>query len=240
MKVSVVSYKRPNNQTCNMLMKTNFDWKVYVYLFDEHLNEYISNYQTHVRVINEMDSPNLAIKRQLVLNDAIIEKVDYLVMLDDDIQKITLNNNESNLTDALIFLLEFAYNNNQYVAVSAAYHFNKPDIVENKNICNNSIFNIKKYMKSNVKYNKDSKCEDAEFTIDLLLNGFKTARLGTLVINNVLQGGQDDTGLAYRFKDNRFIIEGDYLSQRYPELYIFDYDETHLSIKTNLIKGDAI
>lgn len=240
MKVSVVSYKRPNNQTCNMLMNTDFDWKVYVYSFDETLNEYIRNYQKHVRVINEMDSPNLAIKRQLVLNDAVINKVDYLVMLDDDIQKITLNNNESNLTNALNFLLGFAHNNKQYVAVSAAYHLKKDAVVENKNICNNSIFNIKEYMKSNVKYNKDSKCEDAEFTIDLLLNGFKTARLGTLVINNVLQGGQDDTGLAYRFKDNRFIIEGDYLSQRYPELHIFDYDETHLSIKTHLIKGDTI
>ena len=240
MKISVVSYKRPNNQTCNMLMNTNFDWKVYVYSFDETLSEYISNYQTHVRVINEMDSPNLAVKRQLVLNDAVINKVDYLVMLDDDIQSITLNNNESNLTDALNFLLGFAYNNKQYVAISAAYHLKKDAVVENKNICNNSIFNIKEYIKSNVKYNKDSKCEDAEFTIDLLLNGFKTARLGTLVINNVLQGGQDDTGLAYRFKDNRFIIEGDYLSQRYPELHIFDYDETHLSIKTHLIKGDVI
>lgn len=234
--INVVSYKRPKNTTCDLLAKTSLNWKVYVYHFDEYLKEYLTNYKTHVRVITEFNSANLAAKRQLVLDDSIQSNYNYCVMLDDDILEIVLNDTHVDICTAINYLYE-TINNSKYIAVSAAYHKEKSNILENMNVCNNSIFDLSKYKKSNVKYNYDSKCEDAEFTIDLLLKGYSTARIGNLIIKNVLQGGTTNTGLFYRFDKNRFIVEGEYLRKRYPDLNIFDYDENHLSIKTYLLRG---
>lgn len=232
--IKVVSYKRPKNNTCDMLLKTNLNWKVYVYYFDEYLLEYIKNYKEHVNVITSFNKANLAKKRQLVLDDSIKEKYDYCIMLDDDIIDITLNNEKITLDKAIKYMLNQI--TNKYIAMSAAYHSEKYKIIKNKNICNNSIFNLLKYKNSNIRYNEASKCEDAEFTIDLLLNNYTTGRLGFLIIKNTLQGGQTNDGLSYRFTNNRFIIEGNYLSKKYKNLNIFDYDENHLSIKTEKIK----
>lgn len=240
-KISVVSYKRPKNSTCDLLLNSKYPWSVYVYQFDPYLNEYLENYgEEHIRVITELDKPSLPKKRQLVLTDA--TDYDFVIMLDDDMQYVKrLDTNEELSIDDVIEYLENAIDNTEYVALSACY--NKSDelyeIVDDKNICGNSIFNVEKVLSSNVVYNPNSKCEDMEFTIDLLLKGYRTGRLDYLLIKNQLQGGSTNDGLSYRWNgDNRFIVEGEYMRTKYPQLVgIFEYDEQHFKINTsNLTK----
>jgi len=241
--INVVSYKRPNNFTCNLLKNTNLNWKVFVYRFDSYLQEYINNYESHVHIIDSFENPNLALKRQYVLDTSIKNNYKYCFMLDDDILYIqdVFNNKEISLEEALITLYNYMINNKDYVvALSACY--NKADnnhIIDlYKCICNNSIFNLKLYKTSNVKYNPDSKCEDMEFTLELILKHFLTGRLNNILIKNNLQSGLTDDGLSYRFKNTtRFIEEGSYMSNKFPELKdIFEYDKNHFKMNSTKLK----
>lgn len=238
-RISVVSYKRPNNNTCNLLLNSSIkDWSVYVYQFDPMIEEYLKNYDDHVRIITEFDKPSLPKKRQLVLDEAIKLNYDYCIMMDDDIFQITdLRKNEDiSIEEMIKTLYETLSNNEQYVALSACYNKNDDGSIEisnYKNVCNNSIFNLKLYRDSKVVYNPESKCEDMEFTLDLIIKGFLTGRLDFLLCRNTLQGGTTDDGLSYRFsKTNRYIEEGSYMEKRYPNLDIFEYDENHFKMNT--------
>lgn len=242
--VNVVSYKRSNNTTCNRLKNTQLNWRVFVYHFDPFLQEYLKNYNSHVFIINSMDFANLSIKRQLVLDESIKDGYKYCYMLDDDIENIYLVRDgrlqyEISLSSALDKLYVALKNNQYLVALSASY--NKADtfkeIEKYKSICNNIIFNLNEYKKYNVKYNKDSKCEDAEFTIDLILEGAIPGRLNSIVMKNTLQGGTTHDGLSYRFeKTNRFLEEGSYLANKYSKYKnAFEFDENHFKIKTSLL-----
>lgn len=244
--ISVVSYKRPNNNTCNLLKNTNFNWRVFVYEFDPFLEEYKNNYGSHLYIIKTMNKANLATKRQLVLDTAIKDNYKYCFMLDDDI--VSINNIEypskkytlTSFKSAIQQMYDVMLKNNEYVVLSASYNASS-DISQNeiesyKNICNNSIFNIKSYKRfSKVKYNPLSKCEDMEFTLDLIFAGALMGRLKNICINNCLQGGSTNDGLSYRFSNtNRFIEEGSYMAQKYPEYKtIFEYDENHFKMNTD-------
>ena len=243
-KICVVSYKRPKNNTCDLLLNSEIkEWYVYCYSFDPFIEEYKNNYGSHVREIIEFDKASLPNKRQLVLDDAINENYDFCVMLDDDIYLMKNLYSERELTievfiDSLIMYMT-AYQ--EYVALSACYN-QSDDLIEisdYKNVCNNSIFNLKQIKESNVRYNTESKCEDMEFAIDLMLKGYKTGRLEHLLGKNDLQGGTTNDGLSYRFAGtNRFIEEAEYMSTKYPELKdVFEYDENHFKINTKLLKN---
>lgn len=243
-KISVVSYKRPDNNTCKMLKETDLDWNVFVYGFDPFLEKYLDSYGNHVRIITqaEINKASLPKKRQLVLDEAIKLGYDYCIMMDDDIyqMKDLQLDKDLTITDFIDILQTFSYNNKEYVALSACY--NQGDNVainDYKNICNNSIFNLSLLKSSEVTYNDKSRCEDMEFAIDLMLKGYKTGRLEFLLGKNQLQGGTTDDGLSYRFENtNRFIEEGTYMQNRYPELKdVFEFDENHFKMNTNKLKN---
>jgi len=238
--INVVSYKRPNNNTCKLLAKTNLTWRVFVYKFDPYLEEYIKNYKTHVYVIKSLERANLAKKRQLVLDMSIFEMYKYCLMLDDDIYQMTLRGKKCNIEDAIEYMLKMIKTHNIYIALSAAYNKSKTlfSISKYKNICNNSVFNLKLYRKvHNIRYNENSKCEDMEFTIDLILRNCITGRLEKLIINNILQGGTTNDGLFYRFSNtNRFIEEGSYMSEKYKYISnLFSYDENHFKMNSDAL-----
>ena len=236
--ISVVSYKRPNNSTCNLLLTTSWDWKVYVYSFDPYFDEYVKNYGSHVRAITEFDKPSLPKKRDLVLYEA-MKDFDYCIMLDDDItyMRNLHHDKEISIHELIGILIYYMLKLDNYIALSTCY--NQSDILEEvidyKNICNNSIFNLHLLKQANVHYNPNSKCEDMEFTIDLLLKGYKTGRLDQILVKNILQGGSTNDGLSYRFGGtNRFIEEAEYMRNRYPELKdVFEYSDTHFKMNTN-------
>ena len=239
--INVVSYKRPNNSTCNLLNETNLNWRVFVYKFDKFLNEYKQNYKEHVYVIDSIEKPNLSYKRQLTLDKSIEEKYKYCFMLDDDIKSIeTLKQKNVSIKYALSKLYKFMIKNQHFVAVSASFDTprNNDKFEEYKCICNNSIFNLELYNTSGIKYNIESKCEDMEFTVELLLNHFKCCRLNTIIMRDILQSGLTGDGLAYRFNNTkRFIEEGSYICKKYPELKdAFEYDEYHFKLKSNVLK----
>lgn len=237
-KISVVSYKRPNNSTCNLLMNTSYDWCVYVYKFDPFFNEYIKNYGNHVRPITEFDKPSLPKKRDLVLYEAMKDS-DYCIMLDDDVayMKNLKLDKEVDITDVISYLEYSILKHPEYIALSTCYNRSDEleEIVDYKNICNNSIFNLSLLKETDVHYNPASKCEDMEFSIDLMLKGYKTGRLDYMLVKNTLQGGTTNDGLSYRFSGtNRFVEEAEYMRNRYPELKdVFEYDENHFKMNTN-------
>lgn len=236
--ISVVSYKRPNNSTCNLLLTTSWDWKVYVYSFDPYFDEYVKNYGSHVRAITEFDKPSLPKKRDLVLYEAIKDS-DYCIMLDDDIayMRNLYFDKELSIAELISSLVYYALKDSSYIALSACYNLSDTlsEIADYKNVCNNSIFNMSLLKNSGVHYNSNSKCEDMEFTIDLLLKGYKTGRLDHILVKNILQGGLTNDGLSYRFEGtNRFIEEAEYMRNRYPELKdVFEYSDTHFKMNTN-------
>lgn len=242
-KICVVSYKRPYNTTCKLLMKTNIEnWFVYVYSFDPFFEEYKNNYGEHVRAITEFDKASLPKKRQLVLDDAIKEGYKYCIMMDDDIfiMKNLYTGNDLTIDVLINQLWQYAHANTEYVALSACYNQSEEllPIVDCKNICNNSIFNLELLKSSDITYNVDSRCEDMEFTIELLLKGYKTGRLDYILAKNQLQGGTTNDGLSYRFSGkNRFIEEGEYMSSRYPQLKdVFEFDKNHFKMNTTKLK----
>lgn len=246
-KICVVSYKRPYNSTCDMLMKTDFDWSVFVYTFDPYYNNYIENYGRHVKVV-PFEKPNLADKRQFVLDSCLKDyennhKTTRCIILDDDIQLINSINIYTKIQKVidikkmLMTLEKASMFNPKYIALSAAYNIsnNHKRIEKYKNVCNNYIINLKQYEKvKHIKYNPNSKCEDMEFTMDLLLSNTLTGRVNSLLVSNVLQGGSTNDGLSYRFNNkNRFIEEGEYMANTYPEYKeVFEYDENHFKMNT--------
>lgn len=246
--IKVVSYKRPSNNTCNLLLNTDFNWQVFVYSFDPYFDEYVKNYGEHVRPITEFDKANLAKKRQLVLDTTINEGYGYCIMLDDDIESIEFidypsrETTQSSLEDAVLYLIKKILENHKYVALSASYNASSDksnkDVEDYKNICNNSIFNMYEYKNFKVKYNSESKCEDMEFTMDLILAGALVGRLKKLCMHNILQGGTTNDGLSYRFANtNRFVEEATYMINRYPEYKeVFEYDEQHFKMNTSKLK----
>lgn len=234
--VSVVSYKRPYNNTCKLLSQYDLNWNVFVYSFDPYIEEYKRLYGKHVHELT-FETANLAKKRQEVLNSAIRENYKYCIMLDDDILNLTLNGNNCSIKDAIDYLMYSIKNSQKYVALSAAYNLSNTDleISSYKNICNNSVFNLDIYKNSNVVYNQNSKCEDMEFTIDLILKGYLTGKLEKIIIKNDLQGGTTNDGLSYRFKNtNRFIEEGSYMRNKYKNISdVFEYDENHFKMNSS-------
>lgn len=248
--IKVVSYRRPNNSTCNMLSKTHLNWQVFVYSFDPFLNEYINNYGSHVRQITEFDKANLSKKRQLVLDTTIEEKYDYCFMLDDDIESIEMIDYPSkeakstSLEDAIVYMIRMILKYKQYVALSASYNISSSksdkDIEDYKCVANNTVFNMKLYKQiaDKIRYNPESKYEDMEFTMDLILSHNLAGRLKKLCIHNVLQGGTTNDGLYYRFTDkNRFIVEAEYILNRYPKYKdVFEYDENHFKLNSEKLK----
>lgn len=241
--INVVSYRRPNNNTCNLLRDAGItNWRVFVYSFDEYLREYKQNYGEHVYVIKGMIKSNLSIKRQLVLDTSILNGYKYCFMLDDDITEMinVETNKKISIDDALFELYSELLSHPQFVSLSAC--FNEPknnNIIDlYKCVCNNSIFNLDLYRKSNVKYNPESKCEDMEFTVELLQKHFVVGRLNTIMIKNTLQSGLTGDGLSYRFANTkRFIEEGSYIVNKYPHLKdAFEYDENHFKLKSDKLQ----
>ena len=230
-KISVVSYKRPNNNTCNLLLEAGIeDWQVYAYSFDPYIDEYINNYGKHVRIITkaEIDKANLAKKRQLVIDSA-KEKYTHCIMMDDDImsmKNVVLNEDISIKT--LIELLErYAYKFSEYTVLSPRYNYEDTniEIYDGKQMNCVSIIDVQKI---DVEYNENSECEDIELCINLLEKGHKIGRLSAIQVNGQLQDTTGDSGNSYRYVDrskNRFIKEGEYLIKRFPkykDAIIFD------------------
>lgn len=241
--ISVVSYKRPQNTTCDLLMESNIDfWLVYVYLFDPYLDEYIHNYGGHVRVITEFDKANLAKKRQLVIDEAKEANYKYCIMMDDDLlsmKNIVLNEDISIKT--LIELLErYAYKFSEYTVLSPRYNYEDTniEIYDGKQMNCVSIIDLKKI---DVKYNENSECEDIELCINLLEKGHKIGRISTIQVNGKLQDTSGDSGNSYRYVDrnkNRFIKEGEYLLRRFPEYKdAIIYDETKVKYDYEKLKN---
>ena len=242
-KIAVVSYKRPSNNTCKLLLETNLNWNVFVYQFDPYLFDYVNTYGEHVHIIPEekIEKANLSNKRQYVLDKLYEEGYRYGFMFDDDIETLTYNNIDCSIEFMCKKLYDTMVKKNKYVAISASY--NKSDnsyiLEEYKNICNNTIFDLKLFHESGVKYNPESKCEDMELAIDLFKKGYVSARHNQIIAHNILQGGSTGDGLSYRFNNtNRFIEEGSYMANRYPELKdVFEFDENHFKMNTKTLKN---
>lgn len=247
--IKVVSYKRPNNNTCNLLMKYHLNWQVFVYSFDPFIDEYIKNYGEHVRQITEFDKANLSKKRQLVLDTSIEEGYKYCIMLDDDIESMELvdypskTTKEITIEDSIVYMLKLMIKNKNYLALTASYNISsdpsKKDIEEYKCICNNSIFNLKEYKNCDVKYNPLSESEDTEFTLELLIHKYTIGRLKKLCIHNTLQGGTTGDGLSYRFENtNRFLKEANYIISKYPQFKkAIEYGENYFKLNSKKLKG---
>lgn len=229
-KISVVSYKRPNNNTCNLLLEAGIeDWQVYAYSFDPYIDEYINNYGKHVRVITEFDKANLAKKRQLVINDAKKDNYKYLIMMDDDILLIrnVILNLDISIKSLIDILINYAMKFSEYTVLSPRYNHEDVniEIYDGKQMNCVSIIDVQKI---DVEYNENSECEDIELCINLLEKGHKIGRLSTIQVNGQLQDTTGDSGNSYRYVDrskNRFIKEGEYLIKRFPkykDAIIFD------------------
>lgn len=231
-KISVVSYKRPDNNTCKMLKETNLDWNVFVYGFDPFLEKYLDNYGNHVRIITqaEIDKANLAKKRQLVIDSA-KEKYTHCIMMDDDImsmKNVVLNEDISIKT--LIELLErYADKFSEYTVLSPRYNHEDTniEIYDGKQMNCVSIIDVQKI---DVSYNENSECEDIELSINLLEKGHKIGRISAIQVNGKLQDTSGSSGNSYRYTNanqNRFIKEGEYLIKRFPQYKdAIIYDET--------------
>lgn len=221
-KISVVSYKRPNNNTCNLLLEAGIeDWQVYAYSFDPYIDEYIKNYGSHVRVITEFDKANLAKKRQLVINDAKKDNYKYLIMIDDDILLIrnVILNLDISIKSLINILINYAMKFSEYTVLSPRYNHEDVniEIYDGKQMNCVSIIDVQKI---DVEYNENSECEDIELCINLLEKGHKIGRLSAIQVNGQLQDTTGDSGNSYRYVDrskNRFIKEGEYLVKRFPE-----------------------
>lgn len=221
-KISVVSYKRPDNNTCNLLLEAGIeDWQVYAYSFDPYIDEYIKNYGSHVRVITEFDKANLAKKRQLVINDAKKDNYKYLIMMDDDILLIrnVISNLDISIKSLIDILINYAMRFSEYTVLSPRYNHEDVniEIYDGKQMNCVSIIDVQKI---DVEYNENSECEDIELCINLLEKGHKIGRLSAIQVNGQLQDTTGDSGNSYRYVDrskNRFIKEGEYLVKRFPE-----------------------
>lgn len=218
-KIIVVSYKRPDNKTCNLLKNTNLDWEVFIYKFDD-TEAYIENYgENHVHIL-DFEKPNLPRKRQAVLEYG-RELNRNIIMMDDDIYSIKKNNEDCSIID-LVQALEENLGDN--FAISPRYNDNMKNIQGNlvlyKGITTVSIINISKL--DELKYNPESKCEDVEFTIDAMLKGYSCCMLKDYRLNAEIKNTISDSGLSYRFKENKYIDEGSYLEEYLKKYGIYD------------------
>lgn len=218
-KIIVVSYKRPDNKTCNLLKNTRLDWEVFIYKFDDTAS-YIKNYgEARVHVL-DFDKPNLPLKRQSVLEYG--RKLGKnIIMMDDDIYSIKKNNKDCSIVE-LVEALEENLGDN--FAISPRYNDNMKNIQDNlvlyKGITTASIINTSKL--DDLKYDPNSKCEDVEFTIDAMLKGYSCCMLKDFKVNAEIKNTTSDSGLSYRFKENKYIDEGSYLEEYLKKYNIFD------------------
>ncbi len=232
-KISVVSYKRPDNNTCMMLKNTTLDWNVFVYGFDPFLEKYLDKYGHHVRIITqaEIDKANLAKKRQLVIDSAKEEKYTHVIMMDDDIlgMRNIFSNEDITIKELKELLERYAHRFSEYTVLSPRYNHEDTniEIYDGKQMNCVSIIDVQKI---DVEYNENSECEDIELCINLLEKGHKIGRISTIQVNGKLQDTSGSSGNSYRYtnaEQNRFIKEGEYLIKRFPQYKdAIIYDET--------------
>lgn len=215
-RISVPSYRRPFGKTLSRLNDfCKSEWYVYVYKHDEYLNEYLIRYGNHVKVINTRRK-NLPMKRQLIVDDAIKDKVDYLITLDDDVQDImNYNGNFLSVNELLEYFTKITKNilenvDKNVVQICSSWCTENPrHLYANNAFGSHSLWvikNMKKAKKHGVKYNENSLCEDIEFSADLIANKFGVYRTSDIVIVSdyaYVNTKENKGGLSYRFKDNR-------------------------------------
>lgn len=233
--LSIPSYNRPLGHTLKALelnpsLSSKLDIIIYVYQFDEHLNEYLELYGNKIHIISEksISSPNLSKKRQYILDKAIENGYDYMICIDDDDAIFLENGEETSLTNAIeIWFEDFMEVKKVHpnIIMGEASFRNEPDksILYDNIAGSHSIFDLSLCKKLNYTYAIDSKCEDAEFSIDTIIQGFDTCRIRKIALVNDLFGvrGSDQGGLSYRFKDStdRLATEANYIYDLYKEKY---------------------
>ena len=173
----------------------------------------------------------MPLKRQAVLEYG--RELDRnIIMMDDDIYSIKKNNEDCSIVD-IVQALEDNLGDN--FAISPRYNDNmkvvEGNLVLYKGIMTVSIINITKL--DDLKYNPESKCEDVEFTIDAMLKGYSCCMLKEYRLNAEIKNTASDSGLSYRFKENKYIDEGSYIEEYLKKYGIYnciDYSKDALHI----------
>ena len=235
--LSIPSYKRPNGNTLLQLKafheaRKDIDCRIYVYDFDPYLQEYIDKYGTLVYVIDTMDCPNLAKKRQFILEQAILGGYDYMISIDDDGAKFLVDNKPTDLTTVIntwlekFLLIKKEHPNIALCGVTDGTARNPEQIKFNYVCGSHAIFDISLVCLSNCRYDPNSKCEDLDFSISMILKGYEECQIKGVAIANQMFGvrgknSEDRGGLSYRFKDasNRALEEHNYLFEKYGKVY---------------------
>ena len=231
----IPSYNRPNGQTLQAIMKEEENFKdltirIFVYQFDEHLQEYMDKYGKYLHIIpkDRIEKPNLPNKRQYILDWAVENEFNYMISIDDDDETYLRDGKPTSLSNTIFtWLYEFrtVYNSlPDLIMCEASFRDEDNKSVLYNNLAgSHSIFVLKNIRKAEVKYNPESKCEDAEFSIETILKGYRTCRIRRIALINDLFGvrGSDKGGLSYRFEGttDRLATEANYIYDKYKDKY---------------------
>ena len=206
--VAIPSYLRAKSNITQKLVNAvglnkEFTVKTFVYSFDPQLEEYKQIPGIDLQIIPKsfIDKPNLARKRNYILNYAIHNGYEYLLQMDDDIEFIGRYDDFRNL---IVRGREHCRRNHNLAVISPAIEatrYLRNGELEWDAVTHSTAF-MDLYRIGDIRYLEDTKCEDASFCLTVFENKLRTLKLNSVVIYNkdaARDKEYEEGGLAYKY-----------------------------------------